>query len=661
MGRQQNNNLDNRGKPAQELLGFHFSTPAPAQQMERNRNRNFQNNNNNRRKKNNNAYKPSAQDRTAVRRKANSAMFNLHSSSEHQFFLTRQAHSKFSKGKYSFEGSDSPVSWESVRIVKQLLVLSPNKVEEEPSCPVCLSDFVSARITKCGHVFCLSCLLHHVHAQAHSSHHVKCPCCGVPIHLEDLRSVLLETVVAPETQQSITLVKLHREKTCSAPYIPIPGNFKHSHPSCVPCMGENDEKFSRFNYVDLSVYLSLLYQNRTDLEEEAKSLPQNCMDLVFVQMALEMVVKDIQTAEIEASTEATFQQDIVKPTSGFYQQLLPDPLLASLQRGCSVGSEKEVSESDEAATEKPKSNKWERFAGSLYMDEASTVEYYQSEDGQLVFLSGFNMNCLLADFRRGRPAEDSEEELRYPLPDKIKGRILELDRKNMTPELQKRLPFLSHLPLYVDFIFVELDLNHILSEQAKEKFKSEFAKRRKRRQSKIKAEKMADKAKERQEMELINERRSRLQLIDPEDDFFRPYVPPEETNLSPENFEATLGGDPSSDVLGTSPPLSSSPRIRAPPQNQGLNFRAAARDNGLVVSSTEAFPKLGSTVSNPSSSNPTAPSPWGGTRPIQQENFPALSSPVKKAPVVGGKKKGKGGGKGQLLFSTGGQRGAGYR
>lgn len=427
-------------------------------------------------------------------------------------------------------------------------------------------------------------------------------------------------------------------------------------------MGDPDEKFSRFNYVSPSVYLSLVYQNRAELEQEAKSLPQNCLDQVFVQMALEMVLKDIQTAEIEAPTEETFQQDMVKPTSGFYQQLLPDPLLASTQRCSSVGSEKEASENGEmksSSAGKPKKNKLERYAGNLYMDEASTLEYYQSEDGQLIFLCGFNMNCLLADFRRGRP-EEFEEELRFPLPDKIKGRILETDRKNMTPELQKRLPFLSHLPLYVDFIFVELDLNHLLTEQAKEKYKNEFSKRRKRRQSKVKAERKADKAKEREEMERINARRSRLQIIDPEDNFFQPYVP-EEFNLGAENFDATLTGDATSDTLGTSPPLSSSPRIQSPPQNQGLNFMAAARDNGLVVSSTEAFPTLGSATSNTSSgsSNPAAIPSWGGAKPLQQQNYAALPSPgVKKAP--GGKKKGKGG-KGQLLFSTGGQRGSGYR
>ncbi|CAJ1942946.1 unnamed protein product [Cylindrotheca closterium] len=659
MGRQQNNSSNNRGQSAQNLLGFHFSTPAPSQQPERNRNRNFQNYNN--RRKQNNAYKPSAQDRTSCRRKANTAMFYLHSSSEHQFCLTRQAHSKLSKGKYSFEGSDSPVSWESVRIVKQMLALSSNKVDEEPSCPICLCEFVSARITKCGHCFCLSCLLHHVHANsaAQSNHQVRCPCCAIPIHLEDLKPVMLENVVAPEVQQSITLVKLHREKTCSAPYIPIPGYSKHSHPSCVPCIGDADEKFSRFNYVDSSVYLSLLYQNRTEVEEEAKSLPQNCLDQVFVQMALEMVLKDIQTAEIEAPTEVTFQQDMVKPTSGFYQQLLPDPLLASTHRCSSIGNEKEASENVEMqlAGGKPKRNKLERYAGSLYMDEASTLEYYQAEDGQLVFLCGFNMNCLLADFRRGRP-EVSGEELRFPLPDRIKGRVLEIDRKNMTPELQKRLPFLSHLPLYVDFMFVELDLNHILTEQAKQKFKNEFANRRKRRQSKVKAEKKADKAKEREEMQRINERRSRFQTIDPGDDFFQPYVP-EEFNLGAADFDATLGGDGSRDILGASPPLSASPRIQAPLQNQELNFMAAARDNGLVVSSTEAFPTLCSVTSIPSSGSNPAPPSWGGAKPLQRQGFPALSSPVKKTP--GGKKKGKGGGKGQLLFSTGGQRGTGYR
>jgi hypothetical protein len=451
--------------------------------------------------------------------------------------------------------------------------------------------------------------------------------------------VIMETTISPTPQKSIHLVKLHRERTCSSPYIPIPGYSKHSHPACAPCMGDPDDRYSRFNYLNSAVYVSLLQNHQTELLQEVRSTPNTSLGHVFSNMALEIVARDIQQANQESREERSLQEDIVKPTSGFYQPQVPEPALPSVESLTPTESDDKGNDiSQPTSPTSPKGacnrNRLQNISGSLYLDESTTFQLYQAADGQLVFLNGFNMTCLLSDFSRSRP--DQSDAMPYPLPDSIEGRILEVERKNLTPELRKRLPFLSHLPLLADIVFVELDLNHILTDQTKQKFKADLDKRRKRRQSKVKAEKRADRVTQKEETERINERRARLQLIDPKDDFFHQY---EEPTLTAEDFAASVGGV-----------MTEQTTIPAVHSVQGLNFSSAVRrDNGLVVSSTEAFPTLGSAVSIPAtSSNKKSVGRWD-----TKTSSSVAGMPGKKG---GSRKKG---GKGKLLFSTGGQRAAG--
>jgi hypothetical protein len=472
--------------------------------------------------------------------------------------------------------------------------------------------------------------------------------------LEDLRPLILETTIAPIHQKTIRLIKLHREKTCSTPYIPKEGCFKHSNPHAAPCMGDPDEKYSRFNYIDSSVYLNLLKRNQHELQEEEQRTPKTSFDHVFVKMALAFIGKEIQQATLEFPNEHELKEEIMKPTSGFYQ-LQAAEVESTPSFEC---DEETTNNSSSTQGRNIDINRSKRLGGSMYLDEASTFQFYQAEDGQLIFLNGFNMTLLMSDFSRSKPDNDDDDNHQNqkrspelpPMPDFIHGRILEIERKNITSELRKRLSFLSYLPLFTDIIFVELDLNHILSEKTKQKFKGELAKRRKHRQSKVKAEKRENRALQREERARINDRKARLQLIDPDDAFFHSSALEEEPQLTAEDFSSTLVNteDPR-EQYHPSPPLQ-------PQAALGLSFsQACRRESGLVMPSTDAFPSLGSSVASSSlSDSKPRSSSWGDPKLIHSK--PTTIS----LPGGGVKNKKKGKTKQRLLFSTGGQRGGGY-
>lgn len=56
---------------------------------------------------------------------------------------------------------------------------------EVPSCPICLYPPLAAHITRCGHIFCWSCMLHYLSLSDKSWS--KCPICYEAVHGGDLK------------------------------------------------------------------------------------------------------------------------------------------------------------------------------------------------------------------------------------------------------------------------------------------------------------------------------------------------------------------------------------------------------------------------------------------------------------------------------------------
>ena len=666
-----------------EILNFHFSISPPTQQFHaKERRRNNRNGNQNYNKR-------TDQDRASARKKAQSAMFYLHSSADHSFILTRKG-----KKAYTFSGPDSTVSWESVKMVTHLVTSNQVMSDTPEACPVCLDSFSCARITKCGHCFCLPCLLRHVHTAATVNPYqaVKCPCCGLSIHLDDVRPVIIESIQRPKLQARMKFFKLHRTKDCPAPFLPRKGAMKHSSPHSCPVQTDSDASFSRFNYVDPVVYHMQLSSNISELEETAKELHPGETDLLFVQMSLERVRNEIRKALEDTEEENALMERFQQPQAGIYQPIsrffsarqiqdtndhkifesVPSEESRAEQgrlcgdtvypegdrhgrpnRGCSIDSS--------GSHEKQKSRKPLRqlphLPGSMYLDEEAT-QFYQAADGQLCFLSKFNMQCLSVEFSINPPKEDlcgehitpRQRRKHQPLPDELDGTVIEIQHTHLTPEMRKRIPFLSHLPLYTDAVFVELDLDRILSEETKQLFKVELDKRRKRRKDKSSAEKRADWTAKQKELERINNVKSRMQQIDPNDIFFQ--IPDVEL-LNDLDFPSVTSGDRAPNSP-TGRPLAAS----------AITFSAVVNTPLATAVTQEAFPCLGSPSLTISSSRQQLSwsRGWHATnakeksledQPLQERLSPQT---VQSGNPVSGKGK-KSKGKKIHLFSTGGQRG----
>jgi len=720
----------------------------------------------NKSKNNKSQYHRTAEDRASARRKAASGMFPLHSSPDHAFLIAR----KLNNDRYTWQGPDQPVPWEAVRIVKYLVspvVVAANKNSKSGDeavdsrqqqqqrdisteiCPICLDSMQCARITKCGHCFCLTCLVHHVQSFIDKTTHPKCPCCSIPLHLEDLRPMVLVNVQPPSLKANFRFVKLHRGKDCPAPYLPRPDQPRRSSPQAAPSAGDADAPYSRFNYVDFTAYQQLLEHNHQELltQQQREGPHMTTLDELCLGLALQLVQQEQHKADEAAANELVLQEQFQSRAAGIYlpQQLHlmyqeavttsalsptaasfssgawddashhEDTMETSLQvasvsplrdrtsitgdddskdataspvrrdRGDSIASQGAASACSNTSSTAPR-----RAAegGSMYLDEDDEYVLYQAEDGSLCFLAGFNMNCLRTEFSASAPpvfeeamgnlaldhgeqilpSQQQQQQMRSPpLPDVVEGRVLAIERVNLTADLRQRRRFLSHLPLYSDLCFVEISLGHILSNRTKKAFKNEFQKRNQARLNQVKAEQRADERERRKEQARINELKARMQRIDPTDEFFQPVVSPIEPEpaLTGDAFGPTISGpnNSASQTADGDNPIVGETDSQAP-SSSSMSF-------SQIIRAGEAFPTLGSAPNETNfpalgSSPPTgvrrapAPRPWGNSvkaAPAAAAADAALDVPVASSPQRGGKKAKS---KKIVLFSTGSQRGGNY-
>ncbi|CAG8641939.1 12664_t:CDS:10, partial [Ambispora leptoticha] len=83
---------------------------------------------------------------------------------------------------YQFD-PDILLNWQDI---EQVIITNPTT----PSCPICLQKPTAARVTKCGHAYCLACILHYLELKNDPTKKWrKCPICWDAVYAKDLKSV----------------------------------------------------------------------------------------------------------------------------------------------------------------------------------------------------------------------------------------------------------------------------------------------------------------------------------------------------------------------------------------------------------------------------------------------------------------------------------------
>lgn len=63
----------------------------------------------------------------------------------------------------------------------------------------------------------------------------------------------------------------------------------------------------------------------------------------------------------------------------------------------------------------------------------------------------------------------------------IAGTVLEMEKIRVDANMKQKVPFLRHLPVYCEVVFVELDMKRMVNAEIWSLFQEEFGKRAKRR------------------------------------------------------------------------------------------------------------------------------------------------------------------------------------
>lgn len=247
--------------------------------------------------------------------------------------------------------------------------------EELPTCPICLGEPEVIRTSQCGHVICLACALRLRQQAAQTKTAAKCPVCSKGVRLEDLRPVRLEPQHLPKPEECHEGLRFTLVRRTGMHYLSLASEMLPSnYRPHLPLEGEPGALFARRIFGDVELYLSALHEDLHTLEAIAA---QGSEEAALLEPALKML-------------RARLAEDF-KGAEG-------------------------LKESDDGGAEQ--------------------LVFYQSSDGQLIFLEPHLMKRLLASYSTwGR------------LPPSVLLKPLKSMRQEaLTDEMKKRHRFLLHLP-----------------------------------------------------------------------------------------------------------------------------------------------------------------------------------------------------------------------
>ncbi|XP_071701669.1 uncharacterized protein [Rutidosis leptorrhynchoides] len=393
---------------------------------------------------------------------------------------------------------DKMLQWEDIICLKYFTPHPTN-------CPICLEELLCPQMTSCGHIFCFPCILRYF-LMGEDDHKrecwKKCPLCFMMISSKDLYTIYIENVKQHCVGDVIEFMLLTRDKDSLT--------LTAKQNEMVNAQEEVYDSFSKFTFtgdVELSVRKAMsdldswLARAESGLVDDLERLPYVCAAMEQLEERKKYwnehrKVNGVNSRKIESSHAGS-------PPSLNFGSITPEEV-AVVDESYLVGRSKladvneslfnqtaDVDESDDAQAQGLSSSYDDSkglqmpFDGSADKKIKASYDFYQAADGQHLILHPFNMKCFLHHY-------GSYERL----PQRINGKILQLETITQSEAMRRRYRYLSHFSLTTTFQLCEIDLTGILPPTSLSPFEDELKNRdkhrkriaRKEQEEKVKAE-----------------------------------------------------------------------------------------------------------------------------------------------------------------------------
>ncbi|KAJ3944890.1 uncharacterized protein N0V96_004908 [Colletotrichum fioriniae] len=332
------------------------------------------------------------------------------------------------EGNYASQAADADVhiDWNNVL---QILASSES---QGASCPICLSEPVAPRMAKCGHIFCLPCLIRFMNSTDEDSKHgkgarwKKCPLCEDSVYLHETRPV----------------------------------RFYAGQESPLPRVG--DDVVLRLMARTAKSTLALPWENGSDALNVSDDVPWHFAANVLDYARIMKGTGDYMLEQFNEEIEALRKQ-------GTEDQLLyhdDDEWTKKAIRAIDAAKEKvqDLGRNDSMLPNKKLGNQNKTVQPDFY--------FYSSQPH--LYLSALDIRILktkYGDFSA--------------FPSTLLPRVEHISTGHVLDELQrKRAKYLGHLPYGCRISFLECDWTDIVSADVLEKFADEIGRRRKRNRDK---------------------------------------------------------------------------------------------------------------------------------------------------------------------------------
>ncbi|KAF9380988.1 hypothetical protein CPC16_010051 [Podila verticillata] len=430
---------------------------------------------------------------------------------------------------------DVRVCWEEI---EQVLIAVPQ------SCPICLQPPVAGRITKCGHVYCFSCILHYLALSESNKAWRKCPICWDSIYEKDLKSVRTvhgdldvfdqgEKEIAKqiashqEVQLEMRLIQRSMNSTLALPRsktFPFPENVLPLELRKQPPLEFYPDAmiFSRLMISTPGRIIAELERDIQSIEfsmEEAKSYDTSTQseEMVFFEMALDKIREKenkiredtkffptdahsrerilrhyLEHGTEESSAQATAQSNETVPTT-FTDSV--DTGACHAENSGNRESNKVTSTAGAALAPTtivgqvdPRTEYTAHDISDVVHFEPKSPGHRQEKTPNQVTsvyyfyqaANGHHLYLQPLDIRILKQHFEMYEQF----PDTITVKVLGIEETSLTEEVRKKCKYLGHLPLGCEVSFLDVALEGIVGDEGVKAFESELRLRRTKRREK---------------------------------------------------------------------------------------------------------------------------------------------------------------------------------